>query len=147
VNRKQQHGWKTPLCAAVLCAVVCAPQVALSQERQLSGEEQQEMARLLLGDEIRSGKLTLRQGADYVKCTQEAYARDFFNSPSGKQYLKALRTVAGGEQASAQEQAKARAQLDGLQPELRKYQDEAETLCAKKTGVSVPKGKVFGQQP
>lgn len=152
MNRK--NGWKKFLCVA-LCAV-CLPAFAqdeddeddglagaVSQKREMSQADLEKIARLLLGDEIRAGKLTLRQGADYVKCTQDTYAQDFYSSSAGEKYLGILSRLS--EQNSLKGRTSLQAELDRLQPELKKYQDKAEALCTKKLGVSVPKGKVFGQ--
>ncbi|MDR2364550.1 MAG: hypothetical protein LBD68_01665 [Zoogloeaceae bacterium] len=142
------HGYdgKKFLCVAVLCAA-CLSAFAQDADddagQEMSQADLEKMARLLLGDEIRAGKLTPRQGADYVKCTQDAYAQDFYGSPTGKKYLEILSRLS--EQNSPKGTASSRAELDRLQPELKKYQDRAEEVCAKKLGVSVPKGKVFGQ--
>ena len=152
-----RYGWKEFLCAA-LCAA-CLP-VAFAQDaddeddgspvgvsaktRGMSQEDLEKMARLILGDEIRAGKLTLRQGADYVKCAHDAYTQDFYGTPAGRKYLEILSRLS--EQNSLKGMAGSQAELDRLMPELEKYQAKAEALCAKRLGVSVPKGKVFGQK-
>ncbi|MDR2451976.1 MAG: hypothetical protein LBE85_09495 [Candidatus Accumulibacter sp.] len=144
MNRK--HGLKKFLCVA-LCAA-CLP-VAFAQDaekREMSAADLEKMARFLLGDEIRAGKLTLKQGADYVKCTQDTYAKDFYHTPAGEKYLEAVGRLFDGEKKSAQETARLQAETDRLLPELKKYQNKAEETCMKQLGVSVPKGKVFGQQ-
>jgi hypothetical protein len=145
---------KKTLCVA-LC-VACLPAFAqdeddeddglasaVSRKREMSQADMEKMARLVLGDEIRSGKLTLRQAADYMKCTQETYAKNFYGTPTGKEYLGILSRLS--EQNSLKGRTSLQAELDRLMPELKKYQDKAEALCTKKLGVSVPKGKVFGQ--
>lgn len=152
MNRK--HRWKKFLCAA-LCAA-CLPAAfaqdaddedegssqRVSKKREMSQEDLEKMARLLLGDEIRAGKLTLRQGADYVKCTHDTYSRDFYGTPAGQKYLEILSRQS--EQNSLKGLADSQAELDRLMSELKKYQDKAEAQCTKQLGVSVPKGKVFG---
>ena len=151
-----KYDWKKFLCA-VLCAA-CLP-VAFAQDvdgeddespadvskkRGMSQEDLEKMARLLLGDEIRAGKLTLRQGADYVKCAHDTYTQDFYGTPAGQKYLEILSRMS--KQNSLKGMAGSQAELDRLMPELKKYQDKAEALCTKRLGVSVPKGKVFGQK-
>jgi hypothetical protein len=111
----------------------------------MSRVDLENVAKMTFGDEIRAGKLTVQQAADYSQCANDDYAKNFFGSPVGVKYMDTTERLFSGEKKGAAEEKKLKAELDAMQPELRKYQDAAEDRCTKKLGVKVTRGKVFGQ--
>jgi len=129
-------------------SLLLSPVAAFSQpQTKMTQEQAEEMAQLVLGDEIRAGKLTLKQATEYAICAQEDYAENMYKHPDTEKFVKNLERMGEARDMSASEKAKLDAEMKKYGEEFEKLQDQAEVRCSKKLGLTLPRGKVFGRDP
>lgn len=153
------------LCIATAC-LMFSPVMALAQEIdddddeestevdwdsidfsqvEMTQKQAEEYAKLLYGDDIQAGKLTLKQGAEYARCTQKDYAASFLKSPEAKKYSGNLERMSKAKGMTANEKARLNADIKRSLQVLEAFQDQAEERCAKQLGTPLIRRKSFAR--
>jgi hypothetical protein len=132
-----------------------SPVTALSQQKgemadladidwtqmKMTQEDAEGMAKMVFHEDIRAGRITVKQAGEYFKCVEEDYAVKFKESPEGEKYREAMKRMKQYENMNASEKAKQDADMKASVKAMEKLREQSGDKCVKQLGLQTKPGQ------
>ena len=134
------------LCVGVVSALATAAfaksGAKVASRSAISPAEAERIAARVMADDIKAGKINLKQAGRYYVCANETYATSF-DAASIERVAKVLGALAQHKKAGTQPGPAEQAEVTRTQNEVNAVMERAEQACMKQLGAKVTPGVVL----